>query len=348
MTLEAGKLPASLLAQLLARIPPDPRVIVGPGVGRDAAVIDMGDGRVLVAKTDPITFATDLAGWYAVNVNANDIACMGAEPRWLLATALLPEGASDDLPAIIFDQLTDACGKLGVALVGGHTEVTIGLDRPIIVGAMLGEARRDDIVSGEGIEDGDAVLLTKGIAIEGTALLARESGDALGDRGVDRRTIARAAGLLFEPGISVVEDARAIRRVAKPRLMHDPTEGGLSTALYEMAEAAGRTIRVEPRAVAVFEETRMICDALGLDPMGLLSSGALLAIIGRAHVTAVTSELARVKIDGRIIGTVESGEARVIIGAEDPASPLPRFDRDELARFYGGTEMNRERTPRKE
>ena len=88
MTLRPGKLPASLLAELLRTIPQDPRVIVGPGVGRDAAVIDMGDGRVLVAKTDPITFATEHAGWYAVNVNANDIACMGAEPKWLLATAL--------------------------------------------------------------------------------------------------------------------------------------------------------------------------------------------------------------------------------------------------------------------
>ena len=348
MTLRPGKLPASLLAELLRTIPHDPRVIVGPGVGRDAAVIDMGDGRVLVAKTDPITFATDHAGWYAVNVNANDIACMGAEPKWLLATALLPPGAPDTLPAEIFNQLQDACTTLGIALVGGHTEVTIGLDRPIIVGAMLGEAAREDVVTGEAIEDGDVVLLTKGIAIEGTALLARESADELASRGVTAGVIERATGMLFEPAISVVADARAIRAAVKPRLMHDPTEGGLATALAEMAVAAGRTIRVQPHDVPIFDETRVICAALGLDPLGLLASGALLAIIGRKDVGAVTSALAEVKIDGRIIGAVESGEARVIMGAEDPALPLPTFDRDELARFYDALELERTRAPRKE
>ena len=152
MSLGPGKLPAAMLAELLGGITHrDPRVLLGPGIGRDAAVIDMGGDRCLVAKTDPVTFAADEIGWYAVHVNANDIACMGARPAWFLATALLPPGADDDLPATIFDQISAACGDLGIELVGGHTEVTIGLDRPIVVGAMLGEAARDEIVSGEGI-----------------------------------------------------------------------------------------------------------------------------------------------------------------------------------------------------
>ena len=155
MTLQSGKLPAGLLAELLAKVPSgDPRVLVGPGIGRDAAVIDIGNGRVLVAKTDPITFATDHIGWYAVHVNANDIACMGARPAWMLATALLPVGCQDSLPAQIFDELTAACAELEIALVGGHTEVTPGVDRPVVVGAMLGEAAQSDIVVGEGIGAG--------------------------------------------------------------------------------------------------------------------------------------------------------------------------------------------------
>jgi len=347
--LRAGKLPAAALEALLRGIPAAPRVLVGPGIGRDAAVIDMGDGRVLVAKTDPITFATDLAGWYAVNVNANDIACMGAEPAWMLATALLPEGAPDSLPAAVFRQLREACDALGIALVGGHTEVTLGLNRPIIVGAMLGEARIEDIVRGEGITPGDAVLLTGGIAIEGTALLARESGDELASRGVSPETISRAREMLLQPGISIVEAARAVRRATRPRLMHDPTEGGLATALHELAAVAGHAIRIDLASVPVYPETRAVCDALALDPLGLLASGALLAIIDPAHAAAVASELARVAIDGRIIGTVESAGPTVIIGSEDPASPLPSFDRDELARFYGATEhQHTERTSRKD
>lgn len=335
MTLRPGKLPAPMLAALLARITrSDPRVLVGPGIGRDAAVIDMGGGRVLVAKTDPVTFAAEHIGWYAVNVNANDIACMGARPAWMLATALLPPGAPDTLPGAIFDQITAACAALEVELVGGHTEVTIGLDRPIVVGAMLGEAARDEIVAGESVSPGDVVLLTKGIAIEGTALLAREAGGALAAAGVEPALVARAKRMLYEPGISVVPEARAICEVARPRLMHDPTEGGLATALYELAAAAGATLRFDAAAVPVFAETRAIYEALHLDPMGLLASGALLAVVSEAECAAVERRLAEMKIPCRRLATIESGPPVVIMGTRDSAQPLPTFARDELARFF--------------
>ncbi len=334
MTLRAGKLPAAMLAELLSHIiPRDPRVLVGPGIGRDAAVIDLGD-RLLVAKTDPVTFATVRIGWYAVNVNANDIACMGARPAWFLATALLPPGGPDTLPAQIFDDITQACAALDIELIGGHTEVTLGLERPIIVGAMLGEASRDEIISGEGIEPGDVVLLTKGIAIEGTALLATESADELATMRVDAATLERARRLLFEPGISVVADARAIIAAAKPRLLHDPTEGGIATALEEMAAAANATIRIDVKAIPVLPETGTICEAAGLDPMGLLASGALLAIVPGSEAARVAGALSEGGVPCAIIGTVERCGVTGIMGAEAPAPPFPSFTRDELARFY--------------
>src|SRR3989337_4013021 len=131
--MDVGKLPNDLLASLLSRVEPrDPRVIIGPGIGWDAAVIDTGGPRLLVAKTDPITFASDLIGWYAVHVNANDVACMGARPAWFLATVLLPEGAPLDLSEAVFGQVLEACDSLGVELVGGHTEFTYRLERPIV------------------------------------------------------------------------------------------------------------------------------------------------------------------------------------------------------------------------
>lgn len=335
MTLRPGKLPAALLAELLGTIThADRRVLLGPGIGRDAAVIDIGGGRVLVAKTDPVTFAAEHIGWYTVNVNANDIACVGARPAWFMATALLPPGAPEALARTIFGQLTSACATLGVELVGGHTEITIGLDRPVIVGAMLGEAARDEIVLGEGVRPGDRVLLTKGIAIEGTALLARESRERLVRAGVAAAVVEHSANMLYEPGISVVPEARALCAATKPRMMHDPTEGGIATALYELAEAAGTTLRVEPAAIRVFDETRIICDALGLDPMGLLASGALLAIVAEGDCGRAMAALADVKIQSRAIASVESGPARVIIGAKDSTTALPRFARDEIARFY--------------
>ncbi|HXF52091.1 MAG TPA: AIR synthase related protein, partial [Dehalococcoidia bacterium] len=334
--LPAGKLPHDLLARLLAEVAPaDPRVLLGPGVGRDAAVLDLGD-RVLVAKADPVTFATDLIGWYVVNVNANDVACLGATPRWFMTTVLLPEGAAPDLAETIFHQLGDACSRLGVALVGGHTEITVGLDRPIVAGAMLGEATRDEIVWPEGAQEGDHIHLTKGIAVEGTALLAREAAQELERAGVSRKVLERAAAMLFEPGISVVQDALTLRGAARVRALHDPTEGGLSTALYELAVGCGRALRVWDVETVALPETREVCGALGLDPLGLLASGALLAALPDEDCERATQALERKGIPSFCIGRVVAGPPAVIMVGPEGESPLRRFERDELARLFEG------------
>ncbi len=175
-TLPLGKLPGHLLARLLERYAtPDERLLVGPGIGRDAAAIALDDARALVVKSDPITFATAEVGWYLVNVNANDLACLGATPRWLLVTALLPEERTTPASVeALFAGLADACAGLGIALAGGHTEITYGLDRPILVGTLLGEATREELVVPGNARPGDTILLTKGLAVEGTALIAGE------------------------------------------------------------------------------------------------------------------------------------------------------------------------------
>jgi hydrogenase expression/formation protein HypE len=334
--LPAGKLPHDLLARLLAEIAPaDPRVLLGPGIGRDAAVLDMGD-RVLVAKADPVTFATDLIGWYVVNVNANDVVCLGATPRWFMATVLLPEGAAPGLAETILRQVHDACSRLGVALVGGHTEITVGLDRPLVAGAMLGEAARDHIVWPESVRDGDHVHLTKGVAIEGTALVARDVPDELSRAGVPEDIVERAAAMLFAPGISVVDDALALRTAARVHAFHDPTEGGLSTALFELAESCGRTLRVSGLEETVLPETERVCQALGLDPLGLLASGALLAVLPEEECEASGRALAANGIRWFCLGRVVAGPPAVIMVGPEGESPLRRFERDELARLFEG------------
>ena len=171
-----GKLPPEALRKLLVRcpVPRDSRVVIGPRFGEDAAVIDVGP-KYLVAKTDPITFTAERIGWYAANINANDIATLGARPRWFLATLLLPEkAATESLARSIFNDILRACRTLGVTLVGGHTEITSGLGRPIVVGQMLGEVEKTKLIRKESQRPGDVVLLTKGVAVEGTAILARE------------------------------------------------------------------------------------------------------------------------------------------------------------------------------
>lgn len=329
-----GKLPQADLVNMLQQTfgASDPRVIFGPGLGRDAAVIDFG-ATYLVVKSDPITFATDEIGWYAVNVNANDIACLGAQPRWFLATALLPEGRTD--PALvqrIAEQLHTACREIGVALVGGHTEITHDLHRPIIVGAMFGEVTPDRLVRSDGARPGDRLLLTKGIAVEGTAILAHEVADRL-HAAVPAEMLKRAANFLHDPGISVVRDAHIALDAGEIHALHDPTEGGVATGIYEMLEAAGVGADIDADALPIYPETHTFCAHLGLDPLGLIASGALLAAVAPADAETVRAALRAAGIAATLIGTVRAAPG-VTLHTAGGTRPLPQFPRDEIARLF--------------
>lgn len=328
-----GKVPNDILARLLGKVKiADPRVIVGPRVGEDATVIDFGD-RLLVAKTDPITFAAEAIGWYAVNVNANDIATMGATPRWFLASVLLAEGSSEKDVEDIFDQILSACQAIGVSLVGGHTEVSYGLDRPIVVGCMLGEVEKGALITTAGAKEGDDIVLTKGIAIEGASLLAREAGGKLRNLGVAPEVLRRAEGLLFSPGISVVKDAHIAAQSAAIHSMHDPTEGGLATGLWEVAAAAGVGLEVEAQAIPVLDDCRIICQAASLDPLGLLASGALLITVPAAQTASLVDALGREGIPAYRIGRILDKSAGIKMRTAAGLIDLPTFARDEVARM---------------
>ncbi len=336
-----GKLPQMELLALLTRTAEresDPRVILGPGLGRDAAVIDFGD-RYLVAKSDPITFATAEIGWYAVHVNANDVACLGARPRWFIATILLPEGRTDRaLVETIFDQLHQAGEELGVTLVGGHTEITHGFERPIVVGAMFGEVLPERLVRSDGARPGDALILTKGIAVEGTAILAREVRHRL-EASVSGALLDRAANFLHDPGISVVRDAAVATAAGEVHAMHDPTEGGLATGIHEMVAAAatcgkaGCGAVVEEATLPIYPETRAFCETLDLDPLGLIASGSLLAAVAPEDAPAIAAALESEGIAAAIIGRVRE-EPGVLLRGAAGTRPLPAFARDEIAALF--------------
>jgi hydrogenase expression/formation protein HypE len=333
-----GKLPQEDLTELLnqALPEPDPRVIFGPGLGRDAAVIDFGD-RYLVAKTDPITFATNDIGWYVMNINANDVACLGATPRWFIITLLLPESQTrrGDVETV-FRQLREAGQELGVSVVGGHTEITHAIDRPIAVGAMLGEVTPENLVRSDGAQPGDLLILTKSIAVEGTAILARELGETLADH-FDPEMLDRAAGLLHVPGISVVKDARIATSAGLVHAMHDPTEGGVATGIRELAGAAGLGAVIEAAALPFFPETLALCHHLDLDPLGLIASGSLLIAAPPEEAGSILAALEAAGIPAVVIGILRA-ETGVLLRDETGTRDLPEFARDEIARLF-------ERTP---
>ncbi|GMR04440.1 MAG: AIR synthase family protein [Thermodesulfobacteriota bacterium] len=334
--LSQGKLPANILKRLLKRYATESKsVVVGPAVGIDCAVIDF-HGQYLLAKTDPITFVAEDIGLYALHINANDIAVMGGVPRWFLATVLLPEGsATEEAAERIFSQISRACKSLGVTLSGGHTEITRGIEMPIIVGQMLGEAKKGRLVTTAGARPGDAVILTKGIAIEGTSIIARKKGESLVKKGVfSKRFIARCKNLVKTPGISVMEDAKTAMKNASVHAMHDPTEGGLATGLHELATAACCGVLVYEDSIAVLPESRKICDHFGLDPLSLIASGALVAAIDPRDTDKALKGLKKAGINAAQIGVVTEKSRGVVISGKSGERALPYPERDEITKIF--------------
>lgn len=332
--LPVGKLPAQLLANFLHHLRQDASVLLGPGIGRDAAVIRIGT-ETLVLKSDPITFATDAIGWYALHVNANDIACLGADPKWFLATVLLPEHTTPSAASKILEDLAAAAEVLGVTIVGGHTEITAGLDRPLVAGTMVGTLPTGEFLSPARARPGDAVLLVRGIAIEGTALLARECRGTLSHL-VPPELLERCQHFLIDPGISIVSAARLLRDFLGSSLhyLHDPTEGGLATGLHELATACATGIVVQSEAILIYPETQLLCQALELDPLGLIASGALLAVVSAEGAEQAVTALTRVGIPIAHLGWLDPHPQRRVLRSQAGEHPLPSFAVDEVARFF--------------
>jgi hydrogenase expression/formation protein HypE len=332
LSFKTGKVPSDVLRRIVFNrlgVPTD-RVLSGPGVGEDAAVIDMGD-RVLVAKGDPITGAEGNIGWLSVHINANDIASTGARPLWFVCIALLPEGADESLLEGIMDDIHAACTEVGASLVGGHTETTPGLDRPILAGFMMGEAEKDGYVTTGGAKPGDLIILTKGAGIEGTAVIANDLRDRLRGK-VDDGVIERGAAMI--KWISVVPEAMKAVEAGSPSSLHDPTEGGLINGLWEMAEAAGVGLRVDIASIPVLDETKTICGALGVDPLRLLGSGALLITAHPGEAEKIMEALKEEGIMASVIGEVKPlPEGRNLVDEAGNHVSIEAVEQDEIYRI---------------
>jgi hydrogenase expression/formation protein HypE len=320
---------------MLASLPTEhPQLLLGPGVGEDAAVIDFTPGQLLVAKSDPITFATDEIGYYAVNVCANDLAVTGATPRFYLPTLLLPVNAMDEAAvAVIFTQLADACRRLGIVVAGGHSEVTPAVNQPVIAGTMLGEVAHDRYLRSSGCRPGDLILLAGAVPIEGTSIIAREMGEDLRSRGWSAEDVAEAAGFLYEPGISVLAPALAAAQSGLATSMHDPTEGGVATGLLELSEAAQCGMQVDLDAIEVPAISARLCALYGLDPLGTIASGALLATTPAADAEKLLAIWAEIGRPGRVIGRILPPEEGIYALRNGEKTELPRFTADEIVKL---------------
>src|SRR4030042_3279603 len=274
MKLPPGKIPIDILKEVVFKNlgPARSEVVLGPAAGVDGAVLDVGTKNAIVSM-DPITGAVERIGWEAININANDVATFGVEPQFFFSCLLLPEGSETKIVEVISTQMHNAAKELGIAIVGGHCESTPGLKNPIVVGCVMGLTEKGKYVTAAGAKSGDKLILTKSAGIEGTAILASDRQDQL--KKVFSTPILEGAKGFFSQ-ISVVKDALTAYRAGGVHAMHDPTEGGILNGIHEMADAAGLGVRIFEDKITVEPETAKICRFYEIDPLQLISSGALL------------------------------------------------------------------------
>ena len=322
LPLAPGKLPNDLLAGHLAFAsgPTDPAVLVPAGVGEDVVALDIGGCSTLVAHGDPITLTGEHLGHFAALVNANDVATVGADPRWLLTTVLLPPGTTASQALDLLADVAVAAATAGAPVVGGHTEVTDAVTRPVVSVTALGTVARDQLRDKRSIRPGDRVILTKALAVEGTAILATEASERLLRLGMSEAELAECRALL--PLMSIVPEARLAAGYGGVHAMHDVTEGGLATAVRELCHAGRHGIRVECDAVPVLPQTARVCALLDADPLGLIASGSLLICCEPGDAGSLAGALAASGVRATVIGEVGAPGEEVSALAGRRAGPL--------------------------
>lgn len=272
-----------------------PELLVGPAVGEDAAVIEWPKGKYLVFSSDPIVGADSGAGRLLVRINSNDIASKGGDPAYLAVTLILPPFMGEEGAASIMKEVHEECLLEGIAIAGGHTEFNSRYDRPVIVGAMIGTA--DRVLRGTDIETGDVLIVTKHIGIEGMSIIAKDRAD-LFSTFMSKEEIERVR--TWSEHISVLKESRAIRDVVK--FMHDPTEGGFLGGIKEISLLSGLEAVIDYDIIPVDPLTKLASKKLGFDPLKLIASGSLIAVLDKKNVETAQKALEKEGISSLVVG----------------------------------------------
>jgi len=315
--LSAGKIPIEVLNSTVLKLTGafSDQVVTPPLAGLDFAAVKI-NGRFMIVSADPVTGVVDQIGKYAVSVSANDVATSGNRPQFAESVVLLPEGSDATYVKKIATQLHEEAKRLGVSIVGGHTEVTPGLSRPIVVVTAFCFA--ESYISSADAKEGDTIMMTKTAGLEGTAVLAGSK--------------------KFLDNISVVDEAAAAYKTGNVHAMHDCTEGGVLGAAFEMSLASGLGFKMDEAKVPVAPETRRLGRKLSIDPLRLIGSGALLLSVepGReAELRGILAPICKVTSIGRFTKT---GRTLVSEGGKELA--ISSAPEDELWRVFSRPSRN--------
>ncbi|UCD01512.1 MAG: AIR synthase family protein [Promethearchaeota archaeon] len=332
-----GKLKHDYLGQLLSEIEiQDNRVVLGSKIGEDAAVIDIPGENYLVVKTDPITFTTNEIGYYAVIVNVNDVVCLGAKPKWFQSTILLPENnTTTEIVEKIFNSINITCKSIGITVVGGHIEITPRLNRPIVIGSLIGEVEKNKLILTSGAEPGDALILTKGIFIEGTSIIGREKEKELKNKRFSNDFIEKCKNYLYSPGISVFKEALLANKNFKIKSCHDPTEGGVFTGIAEMTIASNTGVIIEEEKIFILPEPKILSEIFNLNPYNTISSGSLLIAVDQKDSSDLIDLLRKHDINAEKIGNFIPKNKGLIVKKKDgKKAPLKYSETDDITRIF--------------
>ncbi len=325
MKLEQGKLPVELLESLLKFTSKSDDVFVGAYTGEDAAIVK-GEKKLIVTS-DPITFTTENIGTYTVAINSNDIVAMGGTPRYLTTTILLPLGTDSKTVEKLFKELHDSSENAGLLWVGGHTEVTDAVNRIVVSGHVVGFLHGQETPTG-GAKVGEEIVMTKWAGLEGTTIIAREKREFV-EKLLGKQKTEAIIHWTEQPGISITREGEILRNI-KISAAHDPTEGGIATGINEIAQRSQIGIEIFYERINIKEETRVICDALNIDPLGLLSSGVFLFTTSPQEADRAVEKLHSAGIEASVIGKITEKERGITLKYNGKSLPIPLYTKDEI------------------
>ncbi len=301
-------------------------VLLSAQLGEDSAIIDFGE-EACVVSTDPITGAKKNLGKLAVHVACNDLAAMGATPVGIQIALLLPEGTPEETIKEIMKDIDRGAADIGVQVIGGHTEITRAVNQNVIVATALGRVKRDKYITSGGAKVDDSIILTKGAGLEGAGIIATDFANLLIDAGVSENHLQEARNYLEY--VSVIKEG-LIAAKNGATAMHDITEGGVLGAIYEMAKAANKGFTLFTEKIYIPDAVQEICRALNLDPLALISSGAMLITV--SEPVPLLEALARAGVKANVIGNI-SEEGKRIVYPNGNCREILTTPRDELWRF---------------
>lgn len=309
----------------------DPDVIMGSTFGEDIALTRCGKG-LLTSHLDPIVGAVENIGWLAVHVACNDIATSGAPPRWIQLLVLVPRKDDTALLRNIMRDVAKAAEEVNVSIIGGHTGYSANLSRPLVAVTALGFLSDQQPVLTQGAKPGDRLLVTKGVALEGTGILAYDFARTARKLGLIDDDLDEAKQLMTE--VSVIPESLILAEHGASA-MHDVTRGGLMETMLEMAVVSGVGFSVDYDSIPIPKVAARFAEAFQFDPLRMISSGTLLAAMPQEQLDTACSTLEQAGIHFAVVGEVLKGKGVTVYrGEEETFYHAVQPEDDELARMW--------------